>query len=116
MRGQGELDVPLPMGSTDLVAAAKATVDSLRGQNVIQPWHELDCAIVIEAAEGVVASRGVAKSNMLGQLLAARARLPEPVIKESDDMVQFEAERELEWLAAHGYSSDVQDTAQRASI
>lgn len=91
-----------PPGGDALLTAAKATVDSLRIQGAIQPWHELDCSIVLELAKAVSESRGIAKSQMFGALLAARARLPEPVVAETnDDLVIWEADRDLQWERAH---------------
>ena len=90
----------LPSG---LVEAAEKTIQALRDQNVIQPWHELDCAIALEAARGASLARGVAKAQMLTALLAARAKLPEPLTSpESDDeWTALRNERAARWAAAH---------------
>lgn len=100
-------------GPGDLERAATATIDALRDQHAIQPWHELDCQIVLDLSRAVTASRGIAKSQMFAALLAARAKLPEPVIAETDDdLILYEADREIEWNRVHGNaidSADIQD-------
>jgi hypothetical protein len=93
--------VPTPDGG-ELERAATATIDALRAQNAIQPWHELDCQIVLDLSRAVTASKGIAKSQMFAALLAARAKLPEPVVTETDDeLIEYEAEREIAWVRAH---------------
>lgn len=85
-----------------LEVAAEATISALREQGAIQPWHELDCAIALEAAKGASIARGVAKAQMLAALLQARSKLPEPVITETPgELVEYEARRELDWTRAH---------------
>lgn len=113
-RGQALFALESPgEGPGDLERAAAATIAALRGQSAIQPWHELDCQIVLDLSKAVEASRGIAKSQMFGALLAARSRLPEPVVSETnDELITFEAERELSWIRAHddaGNSADIQD-------
>lgn len=91
----------------DLSRAAESTISALRLQNAIQPWHELDCQIVLDLARAVSSSRGIAKSQMFGALLQARSRLPEPVISETDDnLIVYESEREVEWRRVHGDAID----------
>jgi len=114
-RGPGlfALDAP-DDGPGELERAAAATIGALRDQSAIQPWHELDCQIVLDLSRAVEESRGIAKSQMFGALLAARSRLPEPVVSETnDDLIVYEAERELEWVRAHDEraldSADIQD-------
>lgn len=110
-RGPGlfALEPPASAGG-DLERAAAATIDALRAQSAIQPWHELDCQIVLDLSKAVEASRGIAKSQMFGALLAARSRLPEPVVAETnDDLIMYEAERELEWVRAHERAIDPPD-------
>jgi len=105
--------------AAELVAAAGQTITALREQNAIMPWHELDCAIVLETARGVTTSKGIAKSQMITALLAARAKLPEPYVAETDESVQMEADRELAWFAAHGQDADpaaVPDAQEPASV
>lgn len=95
-----------------LSVAARATVDALRLQHAIQPWHELDCVMVLQLAKDVGQARGIAKSQMYAQLLQARARLPEPVVAElNDDVVVYEAARDLAWAQAHGYPAALPDAA-----
>jgi hypothetical protein len=110
------LEMPPPEEEGELVRAARATIGALRDQNAIQSWHELDCAIVLETAKGVMSSRGIAKSQMVTALLQARAKLPEPVVHESDEILRYEADRELEWIGRHSPDSaelpDRQDPAQ----
>jgi hypothetical protein len=110
-------DLP-PAGDTDLVEAARTTIEALREQNAIQPWHELDCAIVVTTADSVGTARGIAKSNMITALLAARAKLPEPVITEDETVVQYEADRELQWIRRHApeRAADVQDAEEPAPV
>ena len=101
-------------GPGELERAASATIDALRDQHAIQPWHELDCQIVLDLSRAVAASKGIAKSQMFGALLAARARLPEPVIAETDDdLILYEADREIDWERVHGNRAldpaDIQD-------
>ena len=101
------MDSPHEYGEADLERAATATIDALRAQNAIQPWHELDCQIVLDLSRAVTQSKGIAKSQMFGALLAARARLPEPVVAETDgELILFEAERDLEWERVHGDDDD----------
>lgn len=108
-RGQLALFPPPPTESDsggDLERAATATIDALRAQNAIQPWHELDCMIVLQLSRAVAESKGIAKSQMFGALLAARSRLPEPVVSETDsELIVYEAERELDWSRVHGDAS-----------
>lgn len=94
-----------------LELAAEATVAALREQEAIQPWHELDVAIVIELARAVGQHRGIAKSQMFGALLAARARLPEPVVQEQNaELVQYEAQRVIEWARSDSaHLEDIED-------
>jgi len=103
-RGQLAL-FPLDDGTGDggeLERAALATIEALRAQSAIQPWHELDCQIVLDLSRAVAQSRGIAKSQMFGALLAARSRLPEPVATETDEeLITYEAERDVEWLRRH---------------
>jgi hypothetical protein len=96
---------------SDLVTAAEQTVQALRDQHVIQPWHELDCAVLIEAARGAALARGVAKAQMLTALLAARSKLPEPLsAPESDDeWTALRHERAAQWAARH--TPDLEDAA-----
>jgi hypothetical protein len=111
------LESPEPTDSGDLERAAEATITALRIQNAIQPWHELDCQIVLDLSKAVAASRGIAKSQMFGALLQARSRLPEPVISETDgELIVYEAEREIEWARVHdaaAITADVPDRADR---
>lgn len=100
---------------SELVTAARTTISALREQLAIQAWHELDCAIVIEAAKGVSSSRGIAKSQMVTALLQARAKLPEPVIAETDSVVQMEAERVDEWLRTHAAEADPADVSNETN-
>lgn len=81
-----------------LTNAAEITVQALRTQGAIEPWHELDITIVLELAKSVGESRGIAKSQMFGALLAARARLPEPVVATLDaETVEYEGARAVEF-------------------
>jgi hypothetical protein len=88
---------------SDLVEAAEATIAALREQNVVKPWHELDCAIALEAARGASLARGVAKAQMLTALLSARSKLPEPLPAASDDdeFAILRSERAAEWRRRH---------------
>jgi hypothetical protein len=101
-----------PSDGGELERAATATIEALRAQNAIQPWHELDCQIVLDLSRAVAASKGIAKSQMFAALLAARAKLPEPVVTETDgELIEYEAERELAWVRAHELANpaDIQD-------
>lgn len=85
-----------------LTDAASVTVAALRDQGAIEPWHELDVMIVLELAKSVGESRGIAKSQMFGALLAARARLPEPVVATLDaETVEYEGARAVEFFRRH---------------
>jgi hypothetical protein len=85
-----------------LIGAARTTVESLREQGAIEPWHELDVVIVVELARAVQESRGIAKSQMFGALLAARARLPEPVVATIEpEALEYEGARAIEFWRAH---------------
>lgn len=114
------LETPDAGAPDALERAAVATIDALRLQNAVQPWHELDCQIVLDLARAVTASRGIAKSQMFGALLQARSRLPEPVVTETDtDLIVYEAEREIEWTRVHdgdAVTADVPDDAESGSI
>ena len=105
-----------PSGTPEaLELAAEATVTALREQHAIQPWHELDVAIVVELAKAVGQHRGIAKSQMFGALLQARSRLPEPVVQETDvELVQYEAQRVIAW--ARGHSADVADIEDAVEV
>ena len=104
------LEPPVTDGADSLERAATATINALREQNAIQPWHELDCQIVLDLSRAVSASRGIAKSQMFGALLQARSRLPEPVVTETDDdLIVYESEREIEWFRVHGDEIDPAD-------
>jgi hypothetical protein len=100
----------------ELVTAARATITALREQNALQAWHELDAAIVLETAKGVLSQRGIAKSQMVTALLQARAKLPEPVVAETDDVLQYEADRDFEWLERHGNSADISNPTEPAPV
>lgn len=92
------LDLDTGAGPDALYEAAEATISALRDQNAIQPWHELDCMIVLKLAEAVGQHRGIAKSQLFGSLLQARARLPEPVVQETNvELVEYEAQRVIRW-------------------
>lgn len=92
-----------------LIRAADTTVKALREQGAIAPWHELDVTIVQELARAVTESRGIAKSQMFGALLAARARLPEPVVTPVDaEAVEYEGARALEFWRRH--SAELENT------
>lgn len=112
------LEIPAPDTEGELVQAARLTITALREQAAIQPWHELDCAIVLETAKGVMSSRGIAKSQMVTALLAARAKLPEPVVHESDEVLRFEADREMEWAERHRPAdpADIQHPEEPAQV
>lgn len=82
--------------------AAQKTVDALREQGAIEPWHELDVMIVLELARAVSESRGIAKSQMFGALLQARSRLPEPVVATIEpEALEYEGARAIEYFRAH---------------
>lgn len=95
---------------SDLVDAADKTIQALRDMGVVAPWHELDCAITLEAARGAALARGVAKAQMLTALLAARAKLPAPLASADDDEFAIvRSERVIEWRRRH--SADLSDEA-----
>jgi hypothetical protein len=105
----------VPGDEEALVVAAQKTIAALREMHALQDWHELDCAIVMETARGVTTSRGIAKSLMVAALLQARSRLPEPVVTEqNDELVEFEARRELDWSRAH--SADLADEEDAVEV
>ena len=95
----------LPASETEpeaLQNAAQTTIDALRQQGAIEAWHELDCVIVLELARAVTESRGIAKSQMFGALLAARSRLPEPVVATVEaEALEYEGARAIEYFRAH---------------
>jgi hypothetical protein len=75
---------------------------------VVQTWHELDCAITLEAARGAALARGVAKAQMISALLAARAKLPAPLASADDDEYAIvRSERVEQWRRRH--TADVSD-------
>lgn len=85
-----------------LTDAAQTTVEALRNQGAIEPWHELDVTIVMELARAVTESRGIAKSQMFGALLQARARLPEPVVATVEpEALEYEGARAIEYFRRH---------------
>jgi hypothetical protein len=104
-----------PSGTDALLTAAQATIDSLREQGAIEPWHELDCTIVLELAQAVTESRGIAKSQMFGALLAARARLPEPIVAVLDaDQIEYEGARAIEYYRAH--TADLENEEESSPV
>jgi hypothetical protein len=107
---------PEPLTESALVLAARATIGALREQNALQAWHELDAEIVMETARGVMTSKGIAKSQMVAALLQARAKLPDPVVHETDEVIQYEADRVYEWIERHADSSHVSDLQDAAPI
>lgn len=96
---------PAPDSPSDdgaLIDAAQTTVQALREQGAIEPWHELDVTIVQELARAVTESRGIAKSQMFGALLQARARLPEPVVATIEpEALEYEGARAIEYYRRH---------------
>ena len=98
------LEANMTGAPSDLVEAAEKTIQALRDSGVVEPWHELDLAIALEAARGAALARGVAKAQMLSALLAARAKLPEPISRSDDSDDEFSAmrnERAARWAARH---------------
>jgi hypothetical protein len=72
----------------------------------LEKFHELDAVIVLKLAAAVEESRGIAKSQMFGALLQARARLPEPVIAVMEpEALEYEGARAIEYFRS--YSADV---------
>jgi hypothetical protein len=107
---------PESLTESALVAAARATIGALREQNALQAWHELDAEIVMETARGVMTSKGIAKSQMVAALLQARAKLPDPVVHETDEVLQYEADREFEWIERHADSSHLSNAPEPSPI
>jgi hypothetical protein len=100
-------------GTDALVHSAQKTIESLREQGAIEAWHELDCTIVLELAQAVTESRGIAKSQMFGALLAARARLPEPIVAAIDaDQLEYEGQRALEYFGRYSADLSNEETAE----
>jgi hypothetical protein len=107
---------PEDVNEGELVVAARATIAALREQNALQAWHELDAAIVLETAKGVLSQRGIAKSQMVTALLQARAKLPEPVVHETDEVLQYEADRDYEWIERHGDPAHIPNGPEPAPV
>jgi len=104
-----------PSGS--LVDAARASIAARRAAGAIQPWHETLCATVIELAGEVQRAKGIAKAQLYAQMIAAEAKLPEPVIEESAAVVDYELDRiraYVEQLTARADPADVPDPALTA--
>lgn len=101
-----------------LVAAARRSIKSRRELGAIQPWHETLCAAVIELAQRAQRAHGIAQAQLYAQLLAAEARLPEPSIQETSDVVEYEGDRIREFLERYeaGDLADVPDQAQPAPL
>lgn len=114
VRSQPLFALDMPSSGTDaLVVSAQKTIASLREQGAIEEWHELDCTIVLELAQAVTESRGIAKSQMFGALLAARARLPEPIVAALDaDQLEYEGARAIEYFRAHSADLSNEETAE----
>lgn len=102
-----------------LVQAARKSIQARREHGAIQPWHETLCAAVIELAQQAQRAKGIAKAQLYAQMLAAEAKLPEPVIQEQSDVVDYELDRIREYFEQLGEVSDpadVPDQAQPAPI
>lgn len=102
-----------------LVDAARKSIDARRELGAIQPWHETLCAAVIELAEQAQLARGIAKAQLYAQMLAAEAKLPEPVVQESHEVVEREADRIRRYLDEYDErtrTTDILDAAQSASL
>lgn len=108
---------PAPSG---LVDAARASIEARRKLGAIQPWHETLCAAVIELAEQAQRAKGIAKAQLYAQMLAAEAKLPEPIIEESGDVVDYELDRIRRYIEQLGATTadpaDVPDPAQPAQV
>lgn len=98
-----------------LERAAETTIEALRQQGAIEPWHELDTVIVLELAKAVSESRGIAKSQMFSALLVARSRLPEPVVATIEaEALEYEGARAIEYFRAH--SAELADETEPAPL
>lgn len=113
------LEEPAPPPSS-LVDAARASIDARRKAGAIMPWHETLCAAVIELAEQAQMAKGIAKAQLYAQMLAAEAKLPEPIIEENRDVVDYELDRIRKYIEQLGQGradpADVSDPAQPAPV
>ncbi len=113
------LEEPPPPPST-LVDAARASIDARRKAGAIQPWHETLCAAVIELAQQAQMAKGIAKAQLYAQMLAAEAKLPEPIVEEARDVVNYELDRIREYIeqlaATRADPADVPDEAEPAPV
>ncbi len=110
------LEEPPPAPST-LVDAARASIQARRDAGAIMPWHETLCASVVELAQEAQRAKGIAKAQLYAQMLAAEARLPEPMIEESSDVVGFEVDRIRQYLEQlEADPSDVPDPEISAPV
>jgi hypothetical protein len=101
-----------------LVLAARASIKARREHGAIMPWHETLCAAVIELAQQAQRAKGIAKAQLYAQMLAAEAKLPEPVIQEASDVVDYELDRIRQYVEQLEVAdpADVPDQAQPASV
>jgi hypothetical protein len=103
-----------------LVLAARKSIAARREHGAIMPWHETLCAAVIELAQQAQRAKGIAKAQLYAQMLAAEAKLPEPVIQENSDVVDYELDRIRQYVeqlaAAPADPADVPDEAQSAPV
>jgi hypothetical protein len=105
--------------SGTLVDAARASIAARRAAGAVQPWHEMICATVIDLASEVPRAKGIAKAQLYAQMLAAEAKLPEPVIEEAPEIVEFELARIGQYLAQLERAADpaaIPDETQPAQV
>jgi len=78
---------------SDLVQRMSDAIEARRSSGAIQPWHEGIAAAVLELAEEAQHAKGIAKAQLYAQMLAAESRLPEPVVEEKGEVLEYEADR-----------------------
>ncbi|MCL1871956.1 MAG: hypothetical protein FWF90_16290 [Promicromonosporaceae bacterium] len=112
------LEPPLPTDGA-LVLEVMATIEALQEAGALQPWHRGLTAAVIHAARDAEQLRGIARTNQLAQVKDILKSLPEPSVRESNDVVEYEGDRIARFLDEYRPATDpadVPDQAQRASV
>jgi len=96
---------------SDLVERMSNAIEARRTSGAIQPWHEGICAAVLELAEEAQHAKGIAKAQLYAQMLAAEARLPDPVVEEKGEVLEYEADRIRAYLEEFDRARDAATAA-----
>jgi hypothetical protein len=99
-----------------VAADIQAGIEALRVAGALQAHHSADIAFIYANLNSAISARGIARGNFLKQAREAFKDLPEPVIQETDDVVQFELERIEAFIRAYADSAALPDEAVPASV